>query len=140
MNLELKVINPLKFNDWDELVLSSKVYSFFHSSAWARVLHESYRYKPVYFTLIDKNALTVLIPLMEIKSYFTGKRGVSLPFSDYCDPIIEGNIDFQDVLDNILEYGRHQDWKFIEIRGRRDILQDVSPFSCFYSHTLDLSK
>lgn len=140
MNLELKIINPLHYTGWDELLLSTKSYSFFHSSVWARVLLESYKYKPIYFTLIDKDVLLVLLPLMEVKSFFTGKRGVSLPFSDYCDPIIEGNINFQDVFDNILEYGKHQDWKFIEIRCRRDILQDVSPFSCFYSHTLDLSK
>ncbi len=140
MNLELRIINPLKFIGWDELILSAKMYSFFHSSAWARVLHESYRYNPIYITMIDKNALWVLIPLMGVKSFFTGKRGVSLPFSDYCDPIIEGNISYKDVFDHIFEYGRSRNWKFIEIRGGRDILQDVSPFSCFYSHTLNLSK
>jgi len=140
MDLQLKIINPLLYTGWDELLLSTKTYSFFHSSAWARVLLESYKYKPIYFTLMDKKALLVLVPLMEVKSLFTGKRGVSLPFSDYCDPIIDGNINFQNVLDNILEYGRHRDWKFVEIRGGQDFLQDVSPFSCVYNHNLNLSQ
>ncbi len=89
---------------------------------------------------MNKDALLVLVPLMEIKSYFTGKRGVSLPFSDSCDPIIEGDISFKSVLDYILEYGRNRNWKYLEIRGGRDFLQDVSPFSSFYSHTLNLSQ
>jgi len=140
LNLELKIINPLLYIGWDELVLTTKMYSFFHSSAWAKVILESYKYQPLYFTAIDKNALFILLPLMEVNSFFTGNRGVSLPFSDYCNPIIEGNINFKDVLNHILEYGRNRNWKFFEIRGGQDFLQDVSPFSCFYNHTLNLSQ
>ena len=140
MDLELKIINPLLYTKWDELLLSSKTYSFFHSSVWARVLLESYGYKPLYFAVINENALLVLIPFMEVKSLFTGKRGVSLPFSDYCEPIIERNVNFKDVLDYVLEYGRSRNWKFVEIRGGGNFLQDILPFSCFYSHTLRLSQ
>jgi hypothetical protein len=140
MSLELKIINPLLYEKWDEIILTKGMYSFFHSSAWAKVLFESYKYQPIYFTVMNKDALSVLIPLMEVKSYLTGKRGVSLPFSDSCHPIIESNINIKDVLDHILEYGKNRNWNYFEIRGGWDFLQDVSPFSCFYSHTLDLSQ
>src|SRR3989304_5876328 len=73
---QLKIINPLDYPEWDKLVLSTRDYSFFHSSAWARVLHESYGYKPLYFTLIDDGRLLSLMACMEIKSVLTGKRGV----------------------------------------------------------------
>ena len=79
MNLQLEIINPLDCESWDELVLSTKNYSFFHSSSWARVIYESYNYTPLYFTLIDNDKLLALIPIMEIKSILTGKRAVSLP-------------------------------------------------------------
>src|SRR3990172_8371413 len=85
---QLKVINPLDYPEWDKLLLSTRDYSFFHSSAWARVLHESYGYRPLYFTSIDNGILLSVIPIMEINSIFTGKRAVSLPFTDYCEPII----------------------------------------------------
>ncbi|MHA1942187.1 MAG: lipid II:glycine glycyltransferase FemX [Candidatus Hodarchaeales archaeon] len=122
------------------MVLSKKMYSFFHSSTWAKVLSESYKYQPIYFTLMNEDSLSVLIPLMEIKSFITGKRGISLPFSDHCDAIIDVDINFKDVLDCILEYGRSRNWKFVEIRGGQEFLLNVRPFSCFYSHTLDLSQ
>src|SRR4030066_163040 len=81
---QLKVINPLDYPEWDKLVLSTRDYSFFHSSAWAKVLYETYRYKPIYFTLIKNNQLVALIPFMEVGGILNGKKGVSLPFSDYC--------------------------------------------------------
>jgi hypothetical protein len=140
MNLDLKIINPLVASKWDESVLSKKTYSFFHSSSWARVLLESYKYKPLYFVLKEKNELGALLPLMEVNSLFTGKRGVSLPFSDHCDPIIDVDISFKDFLGQILEYGKNSNWRYFEIRVGQEFLQDVLPFSCFYSHTLDLSQ
>ena len=125
MNLELKITNPLLFNRWDEAVLTGKKYSFFHSAAWAKVLIESYNYRPVYFTSMDKNKLSVIVPLMEIRSLFTGKRGVSLPFSDSCYPIVEGSINFKDVLNRILKYGKSRNWKYLEIRGAVQLLRAI---------------
>src|SRR3990167_10276631 len=98
MPLELEIINPLVYPDWDKLVLSTPNYSFFLSSAWARVLHETYKYKPLYFTLIKNNKLSALIPFMEVGSILTGKRGVSLPFSDYCEIIGIDKDAFQDAI------------------------------------------
>jgi len=139
MKLELKIINPIEFHNWDEWILSTEKYSFFHSSGWTQVLHESYGYKPLYFALGDKNELKMLLPLMEINSFFTGKRGVALPFSDYCEPIIKGDVNFEMVLDTIIDYGRIHGWKYIEIRGGKNIFKQVYPFSEYYTHNLRLS-
>jgi len=87
-NLQLDIINPLNYKGWDELLMSAEGYSIFHSRAWARVLHDSYQYHPLYFTIIDGGKLSALIPVMEVKSAVTGRRGVSLPFTDYCRPIV----------------------------------------------------
>ena len=140
MNLELKIINPLNYPGWDELVLSTEKYSFFHSSAWARVLYESYHYKPHYFTLLDENDPLVLIPLMEIKSIWTGLRGISLPFSDYCTPIIGKGIEFGNVLNSMVQYGKKHNWKSLEYRNGYHFSQNISPSCFFYGHTLSLSE
>ena len=140
MKIELNIINPMNYPFWDELLLSNHEYSFFHSSNWARVLCESYHYNPLYFTLTDKSKLLVSLPIMEIKSFLTGQRGVSLPFSDYCDPIVTKDILFQDVFDYLIEYGVQAGWKFIEIRGGGDFLQNLLPSSYYYAHFLELSK
>ncbi len=138
--MDLQIINPINYPQWDELLLSKEESSFFHSSHWARVLSESYHYTPLYFVLIRDNNLCVAIPFMEVKSIFTGRRGVSLPFSDYCDPIVSKDVNFQDVLNYIIEYGRQSGWKYIEIRGERGFLKHLPYSSYYYGHTLHLSQ
>ena len=91
--------------------------SFFHSSAWARVLSDSYGYTPFYFWVAEKDNLRALVPLMEVNSFLTGKRGVSLPFTDYCNPILDRKISFQDLFDQIIEFGKGRGWKHVELRS-----------------------
>ena len=90
--ITVEIINPLQFTGWDELLLTQPESTFFHSSHWARVLYDTYGYKPLYFTVRDNDKLSALVPVMEIDSFLTGKRGVSLPFTDFCEPIIRDDI------------------------------------------------
>ena len=32
--MDIQIINPVEYEDWDNLILSHPDYSFFHSSAW----------------------------------------------------------------------------------------------------------
>ncbi len=137
--MPLEIINPLEFPNWDDLLLSHKDSNFFHSSSWARVLSESYKYKPLYFTAIENGKISVCIPIMEVKSLFTGKRGIALPFSDYCHPIASERSHFQEVLKKIIEHGKHSGWKYIEFRGGKRYFLDEQPSISFYSHTLELT-
>jgi hypothetical protein len=103
--------------------------SFFHGSAWARVLSESYGYTPLYFSVIENERLRALVPMMEVSSFLTGKRGVSLPFTDYCEPIIEETVELADRVDlfnQIVECARKRGWKYIELRGGNNLL----PVAC----------
>jgi len=42
MTLNLSITNPLENNNWDEQISEYGHYSFFHTSAWAKVLNETY--------------------------------------------------------------------------------------------------
>ena len=75
---------------------------------------------------------------MEIKSPFTGRRGVSLPFTDYCQPIASDKSHFQEIIDNLIAYGKNAGWKYIEWRGGESYFQDTIHSSFYYRHTLDL--
>ncbi len=77
---------------------------------------------------------------MEIQSLLTGRRGVSLPFTDYCQPIISDRIHFKEILDNIIDYGKKARWKYIEWRGGEGYFQDTIHSSFYYGHTLDLTQ
>jgi hypothetical protein len=133
-----QIINPIEIASWDDQVRGLPGSSFFHGGAWAKVLARSYGYKPVYFT--EKEAcLAAVIPLMEVSSFLTGKRAVSLPFTDYCEPLVP-HVEVSKVLfEAIIEEGRKRQWKYIELRGGTDFLGNGPASSWFYRHTLDLT-
>jgi len=106
MKPDLQIIDPTQYPNWDELLISSSGSNFFHTSSWAKVLKETYRFMPKYFTEFDGDQISTLVPIMEVSSFLTGRRGVSLPFTDYCEPIVDGGIQFKDLLDLIIEYGK----------------------------------
>ena len=135
----IQIINPLEFPNWDELLLTNPDSTFFHTSAWARVLHESYRYIPLYFTIIENEKLSSLIPIMEIKSFITGKRGVSLPFADNCTPISKDEDYYKDVIETIIDHGKKAGWKYFELRGGNEYLSRKLHLTSFYFQYIDLT-
>jgi hypothetical protein len=132
-------MSPLNHPCWDEYVRGNNEATIFHSAAWARVLAESYGYKPVYFTQVDNGKLTGLIPVMAVKSGLTGRRGVSLPFTDYCDPILPENVDLQDVLGQVIDYAKTCRWRTVEVRDGRGVVPAFEPSYTYYGHKLDLT-
>lgn len=137
--MKIKKINPLHFNKWDDIVLSCIGHSFFHSTAWAKVLSRAYGYKPLYLLIIDDNVTSVL-PMMELKCLAFGKKGVSLPFTDFCDPISSNCMNKKEIIDQVIDIGRKNKWKNIEIRGGNVFDESVPYFKLFYHHTLDLTR
>lgn len=133
-----KIVNPLDYADWNNLVISSPGYTIFHTSNWARVLHESYGFKPVYSAFMENGRLAALIPCMEVRSLLTGRRGVSLPFTDYCEPLIRGDNGFLPAMDRLMEYGKSEKWDYIEFRGERYFPQEVSCSEFYLGHVLTL--
>ena len=140
MNLQLQIIDPLNHPQWDEWVLSSPNYSFFHSSTWARVLYDTYNYKARYFASSNNGHLAVLIPIMEVNSYLTGRRGVSLPFSDYCEPIVFEKECFRNALRSITDFGKGAGWRYVELRGGKSFFKEIQPSSSYNTHTLHLTQ
>ena len=138
--MKLQIINPITHPGWDELLLANEKYSFFHSAAWAKVLIDSYNYKPVYFTYIKNKELLGLIPLMEIKSFLTGKRAVSLPFTDHCPLPFSKVTDFDNLIYEAIIQGKKSDWKYIELRDDIINAEQTSVYKSYYTHTLNLDQ
>jgi hypothetical protein len=139
MQSSFDIINPLKYSSWDALVLGNSNCTIFHTSAWAKVLHEAYGYEPVYLSLIENGTLSALLPVMEVRSILTGRRGVSLPFSDYSDPILAPGMPLKDAMHMVHLFGKQRGWKFFELRDANDLCADIEPSYCFYGHIVHLS-
>lgn len=135
----MEIINPLEYPEWDKLLLTAPGPSFFHTSFWARVLHDSYGYRPCYLARIHDGKLKTLLPLMEVSSFLTGRRGVSLPFTDYCEPILSDQNDPRDMQEFLKDYGAANKWRYYELRGGEESLGAATHYSAYYRHDLKLS-
>ncbi len=133
-------VNPLDYECWDEWLLNTPGCSFFHTSSWVDVLSRAYNYKPVYFTEFGEQKLSAILPLVEVKSFLTGNRGVSLPFTDYCEPIVSEKAQFPEVFKAAVAFGKKQKWRYLEFRGGDSFFQGERPYAWHYGHTLDLTQ
>jgi lipid II:glycine glycyltransferase (peptidoglycan interpeptide bridge formation enzyme) len=137
--LQVKILDPLSDSEWDRCAISHPESQFFHSAAWAKVLCRTYQHKPVYLHFSRGPELVALLPFMEIRSALTGRRGVCLPFSDFCVPLVFNPSESAAVMDKVSELAREQRWKYFEIRGGRESLPAAAtPAMQFYSHKLAL--
>jgi hypothetical protein len=134
----VQIVNPLSDPEWDRQVREYEQASIFHTSAWARVLCETYRYTPCYFRWRANRCLPTLVPLIEVDSRLTGVRGVSLPFTDYCRPLAESPLDRAGWFDHLVKFGAEKTWRYVELRGGRFMAGAPSSES-YYVHTVDLS-
>lgn len=132
------IVNPVSGPEWDRLVSSHPDATFFHSSAWAKVLCTTYGHQPVYLRFSSHGTTVALAPLMEVRSPFTGRRGVCLPFSDQCDPLLFERDAGHLVLEKLTELARRRHWKFLEIRGASCFAIPEPSSAAFYGHCLDL--
>jgi hypothetical protein len=82
--------------------------------------------------------LAALVPLMEVRSPFTGRWGVCLPFSDTCEPLIFDQQMVGLVRDQLLRFTQERRWKYLEIRGGKSFQFATDGTANFYGHTLDL--
>lgn len=134
-----QVVDPTAIPTWDEFVQGLPGCSFFHGQAWARVLKRTYGHRPCYVLIggDEESSLArakTLVPLMEVRSFLTGCRGVGLPFTDECPPLGET----QDALANtdLLEMARSRGWRSLEFRGGLPPAPDATPSLTFFGHRL----
>lgn len=134
-----QTVNPISFPGWDDLLPATEGASFAHCSAWAKVLSESYGYRPTYFASVDGERFLALAACMEVRSPFTGIRGVGLPFTDECAPLLGPGTAPEDLSGPLLSFAREANWRSVEWRGGDGLMEGATPSASFWTHTLDLS-
>jgi len=132
-------LSPLEKPGWDKLVSSHQDASFFHSASWAEVLHDTYGHTPHYFCTGNDEQLSAVLPVMEVNSPLTGRRGVSLPFTDESLFLSDGSTTAEEVFQEVINFGRRRKWKYIECRGIKNLSKTASPSLSFFGHVLPLS-
>ena len=137
--LKARIVDPFGDSEWDDLVSSHPDSTIFHTATWAKVLTTSFGHGPVYLEFTRASTLSALLPVMEVSSYLTGRRGVCLPFSGYCNPLIFEGGDISPILDTLSSLSRQRKWKYFELRCGGNSLHPVAPaVVTLRGHNLDL--
>lgn len=133
-------MNPVGCLEWDAKVAAYPGCSIFYRQAWASVLRETYGFTPVYLALpaATPGSPLNLLPLMEVDSWFAGRRGVSLPFTDECPPLAADETSGRQLIEAAIELGTARGWKSVEFRGGREVMGDATAAQLFYGHWLAL--
>ena len=137
-------IDPLCDPRWEVLVNSHPQASVFHSTNWLRALQIGYGYETVVVTTCPPGAaLTNGLVFCRVKSWLTGRRLVSLPFSDHCEPLASNSAQLDVLLLHMRQLIDAGKFEYLEIRptfyqpGPQTELHKTSTY-CF--HSLDLRK
>jgi hypothetical protein len=133
----INIINPIDYPNWNRQVSKLEGATIFHTANWALVLAESYGYRPRYFTAIKMHRIIACIPVMQIDSVITGRRGVCLPFTDFCRPIGDENW-IPELWNALVGKSQKEKWKHIELRGECTIVQSANMPPAYKEHSISL--
>jgi hypothetical protein len=109
--------DPLTDYRWDTFLESHPRASVFHTRAWLQALRRTYGYQPAACTTSPPESdLNNVIVYCRVESWLTGRRFVSLPFSDHCEMLVNGQAGAQSLLSALeQELIRHR-CRYIELR------------------------
>jgi hypothetical protein len=110
-------VDPTTDPRWAELVERHPRSSVFHTVGWLKALQRTYNYGPVVFTTSPpaydlKNGIV----FCRVNSWLTGRRLVSLPFSDHCEPLCDAAEEMDFLIGNLQTTLTQERWKYLEIR------------------------
>ena len=135
--------DPLRDPRWAEMVERHPRASVFHTPGWLEALQRTYGYEPVvYTTSPPRTYLTDGLVLCRISSRITGRRLVSLPFSDHCEPLTERLEDLRTLLTFLESTRLDEGWKYVEVRPRFPLAgphPGMSLAQRYCLHSLDLA-
>jgi lipid II:glycine glycyltransferase (peptidoglycan interpeptide bridge formation enzyme) len=138
-------IDPVQDARWAEFVEKHPKASVFHTVGWLKALRSTYGYEPVVFTTSSSTGeLTNGLLFCRVKSWLTGRRLVSLPFSDHCEPLFDSGADLDFLIRYLQSAFDHQTWRYMEIRPVTKTFSRVRdgaafvPAAKYFLHTLDL--
>lgn len=135
-------IDPLQDPRWRAFVERHPDASVFHRVEWLRALNSCYGYIPRAITLSSPDSpLENGLVFCEIRSTLTGKRLVSLPFSDHSEPLATSSDEINFLVASLAAKVDDEKWNYVEVRsiirtpsgdGRLAISET------YYFHQLDL--
>jgi lipid II:glycine glycyltransferase (peptidoglycan interpeptide bridge formation enzyme) len=126
---------------WIEFIKSHPQANIFHHPAWINLLSECYGYHPFIVIVEDAEGLIKAgVPVLEVNSFLTGRRWVSLPFSDYCVPLSQDEESLGELTDWFINAYQGKEIPKIELRWELPATDSMQQNSNNVFHTIALSE
>jgi CelD/BcsL family acetyltransferase involved in cellulose biosynthesis len=137
------VVDPRVDERWRALMSDSPGVLPFHHPAWLTLIGTTYRH-PIQAWVIedDDGKLVAGLPFARVSSWLTGRRLVSLPFSDLCPPLLAGGAgerEVHELAERIVEDWREGDVA-VELRSELPVGAPAAPHSRFWHHVVPLES
>lgn len=134
-------IDPLGDVRWPRLLEQHKLASVFHGREWLDAIRRTYGYSVSALTTCSPGQdLSNALVFCRVASWLTGKRIVSLPFSDHCAALVDSDADLEPLLLKLKSECDREGQRYIELRlpGDQPGLACFSQSAKFHLHRLDL--
>lgn len=123
---------------WREFVNHDYQINIFHNTQWIELIAEFYGFKPFVIAICDRNGdIRAGIPVVDVNSFLTGRRWISLPFSDHCNPLYKEESDLIQLSKELDLLSRKQKTIPIELRGKYSLNNSMITNS---NHVLSILK
>jgi hypothetical protein len=136
--------DPMQDPRWEELARKHPRASVFHCSSWLKALRRTYDYEPFVVTTCSPDTeLTNGLLFCRVRSWLTGGRLVSLPFSDHCEPLVDSADELTCLLMEMQHRVDQNTWKYVEIRPtlfEPGIETGMGKAAAYFFHRLKLEE
>ncbi len=124
---------------WMAFITSEPQANIFHHPSWMNLMAKCYGYCPFVVVVCDAdNNIRAGLPMMEVGSPLTGRRWISLPFTDHCIPLQINGESLNCLADRLVLLSQGQGAPQIELRCEFPPEPAIRSCSAHVLHTLPL--
>ena len=141
--MDIYTLDPLRDPRWADFVERHPRASIFHTPGWLSALERTYGFEPIVFTTsAPLTELRTALLVAAVRSRLTGRRLISLPFSDHCDALVDTPDEIRALSAAVVALQRENKWKYVELRPAASQRPAASFHAAqtFQLHRLDLQR
>ena len=125
---------------WQDYIFKEPNHTIFHHPLWAQVISETYGYQTFAMVNIDDSGEIVAgLPLVYINSWLTGKRWISMPFSDQCKMLGRDKHSLMSLANGLIQEVESRTVPFVEIRDEVPSIPFRLMQNSYYFHQINLT-
>jgi CelD/BcsL family acetyltransferase involved in cellulose biosynthesis len=138
---EILSLLPITDERWMAYIYKNSQANIFHHPAWSQLLAECYGFNPKLCVVCDTNGnILAGLPIMKIQSWLTGKRWVSLPFTDHCAPLYQDSEFMDRLVKGLFSLCSDPEFPRIELRWDLPIKPQLNTDPRYMLNTVNLGS